>query len=269
MNGFEKTVKACAIGLAVVIILSIFSGITFGFTMLAHLIGIEEKEVETIQYQEEFQGINTLKIELVTANLSIEEGEKFQIEATEEKDRLTIKEQNGILKIEEKKKWGWNNSLGTIKITISKEDFLKELEIDTGAGRVDLNSVHVNELDIEEGAGTISIKNSEFQKAKISGGAGKTEIHNSLLNDLNLETGAGEAVITSKITGKSKIECGVGRVEVNILGIKEDYQLLLEKGIGSILVNKEKVSNDTTIGNGKNKLKIEGGIGSIEVNFKE
>ena len=67
--------------------------------------------------------------------------------------------------------------------------------------------------------------------------------------------------------GNSKIECGVGAVELNLLGNQENYQLNVEKGIGSIYVADKIYNNDDTIGNGNNHLKIEGGIGSIKVGF--
>jgi len=269
MNGFEKAVKACAIGLAVIIIFSIFSGIAFGFSILAHIVsGSDSTHIKT-NYDEEFVDITSLKLDLISANLTITEGDTFRVEASTEDDRIEIKEKNGILELEEKKKWGWNIDYNTIKITIPAKTILKELKIDSGAGKIEMDSINAYKLDLEEGAGVINIENSEFQTTKISGGAGRTEIKNSTLNDLDLDTGAGEVVIKSKITGRSTIECGVGRVEVRIPNKKEEYQIQLEKGLGSILVDGEKVSGDTIIGNGQNRLKIEGGIGSIELSFEE
>ena len=45
--------------------------------------------------------------------------------------------------------------------------------------------------------------------------------------------------------------------------------LKLNKGIGTIKVNDEEIKNDTTIGTGDNIINISGGVGSINIDFKE
>jgi len=64
--------------------------------------------------------------------------------------------------------------------------------------------------------------------------------------------------LNAKITGKSKVECGIGELNVELIGDKEDYKIIAEKGIGSIKVNNIKQSSDTTYGTGNNVIKLEG-----------
>ena len=104
-------------------------------------------------------------------------------------------------------------------------------------------------------------------QTKIESGAGLTEIMAGTLNNVDLDLGVGKVFINASILGNSKIECGVGSVELNLLGNQESYQLNVEKGIGSINVANKIYNNDDTIGNGKNHLKIEGGMGNIKVGF--
>ena len=267
MNSFEKTVKACAIGLAFFIILTIMSGIAFGFSFLAHFFEESESSKSLEKYEGNFLNVTHLKLDLISANVTIVSGDKFQIESSSLEDKITIKNQNGFLKIEEKNHWGWNNDLETIHITIPNKEQIREINIDSGAGKVNIQNILIEKLELEQGAGIISIENSQFQTTKISGGAGKIEIKNSHVNDLKLQAGAGEVNIRSKITGESKIECGVGKVSIDVLNNQEDYTLKIERGIGSVHINNEKIEQDKIIGNGSHLLKIEGGIGSFELNF--
>ena len=63
------------------------------------------------------------------------------------------------------------------------------------------------------------------------------------------------------------MNCGIGEVAIDLQGGSEIYTLDVEKGIGDISVNGESVSSKTVIGNGENKLSIEGGIGKISINM--
>lgn len=75
--------------------------------------------------------------------------------------------------------------------------------------------------------------------------------------------------MTSAIKGNSKINAGIGSLELNVLGSKNDYVIKANKGIGNILIDGLNVSDNYTYGNGEDTLNIEGGIGSINVNFIE
>ena len=94
------------------------------------------------------------------------------------------------------------------------------------------------------------------------------KIENSVLNNLELDCGVGEFEMTAKLIGNTDIDCGVGRLEVNLIGNEDDYKISAKKGLGSFTINSKQIQNDTKYGNGENYIKIDGGIGSIRVNFK-
>ena len=87
------------------------------------------------------------------------------------------------------------------------------------------------------------------------------------MSNLNLELGIGKSNVISNITGESKIESGIGEAIIDIKNIKDNYTINLEKGIGNIYFNGDKISNNK-IGNGNNILDVESGIGSIHINFQ-
>ena len=104
---------------------------------------------------------------------------------------------------------------------------------------------------------------------KIEGGAGKIVIRDGRMNNLNLDIGAGSVEVTGWILGDSEIDSGVGKLVVNLTGVVDDYQISLDKGIGAIKYNNLEVSKNRVIGTGRNKLEIDGGIGTIDVFVSE
>ena len=50
---------------------------------------------------------------------------------------------------------------------------------------------------------------------------------------------------------------------------KDDYFITLDKGLGNATINGKNMSGDTTYGTGENKLDIDGGLGSIQIDFIE
>ena len=184
--------------------------------------------------------------------------------------RFSCREINGTLKMYEEKVWHWNNNqAGYITLYIPKDLDLREIEIDNGAGRVEVDGIFARKLDLSHGAGTIRIVNSNFDKVGIEGGAGKIEIASSVLNDMKLSAGVGKVKIDAELLGDNRIECGVGGVELLLKGSKEDYRITTEKGIGSIKIGGESISNDSTYGEGKNTIRVEGGVGSIHIDFED
>ena len=53
-----------------------------------------------------------------------------------------------------------------------------------------------------------------------------------------------------------------------ILNRDENYQIHVDKGLGNISINNEKQNDNSIYGLGRNKIKINGGIGEVEILFK-
>ena len=80
--------------------------------------------------------------------------------------------------------------------------------------------------------------------------------------------GIGKVEINADIKGNSTISCGIGELILDLLGNKDDYQVIVDKGVGSVKVDGIKKKDDSIYGNGLNKINIDGGIGTIHVDFK-
>ena len=265
MNNFQKVIKVFAICLAIFIITNICMLILSGLALFTH---IDNKNEPWKEFEAIYRNIDTLDIDIAFSNIEIKVGNEFRVEASTKSD-LNCKQVNGKLKIEEKNKWFINNNLaGEVVIYVPSNILLREIDLDTGAGSIELENIQAGSLDIDHGAGLLKILNCNFNKANIDGGAGEIEILGSRLNNLDLDCGVGKVKMEAYVTGNSKISAGIGEINLTLLGNKEDYQITADKGIGSIKIENQECSSNTTYGSGYNKIKIDGGIGSIIVDYK-
>lgn len=264
MNGIQKSIKILAICFAFFIIANIVSSIFFSLSFISSF-GQSNNKSES--FSEVYDYIDEIDINLSASKLTIKEGTEFKVEAEKISNTFTSKLINNTLRIEENKKWFLHkHNAANIIIYVPKGEFLDQLLIDSGAGSIEISNILVNNFKINQGAGLVKITNSEFNKTNINGGVGEVKIINSILNDLDLESGVGSVNINSSITGNSNIESGIGKIAL-VLDNESNYQLEVTKGIGSIYINNKTQANDTIYGSGNNKLKIDGGIGEINIKF--
>ncbi len=260
MNGIQKGIKIFAIILGIVIIANIFGWMLFGISSFVYITGNNPKvstgEMQAIT-ESNYQNINKLKIELIAANLTIKLGEELRVEAEDLNDNFSVKTSGDTLKIEEHTVF-WNKSkISNMIIYIPGNLNLRDLRIETGAGSVSVEEIKAEKLNLDQGAGRLEITNSEFKETDIDGGAGETKISRSILNDLDLDAGVGRVEIQGEIIGNSKINCGIGEMNLKLSGSKESYKIIAEKGIGSIKIDGNSQGNDTTYGNGENRIRLE------------
>ena len=266
MSGFQKGIKAFAIFLAIMIILSIFSGITFGFSIISTI--FEGNEVGQKNFYQTFDDVMSIDMENSFSEISVVPGETFAVEAYGVSSKFEAKVIQNSLKIVENQSGFWRKKSGKIVITIPKNVYLNEFFLESGAGKVTIQGLNAQKFELNQGAGQVIIEDSIFQNTSLRGGAGRIEVKNSKFNDLSLESGVGSVEIEAEIKGSSKIECGVGSTNLKLLGKKDEYKIHVEKGLGSIKIENVIYEDDSWIGNGQNTLEIEGGIGSIRVDFK-
>lgn len=184
---------------------------------------------------------------------------------------LNVHGGNQKLKIEEKNhKWFSKYNDSEIIVYIPEDMKFDEVNIETGAGKINIEDLYTQNLDMSLGAGETYIKHLVVtNNTNIDGGAGKFTIESGKINNLDFDMGVGETTILSEITGDNEIDSGVGSLKINIIGNREDYKIKVNKGIGSIKVNGEETASEQIIGNGKHKIDIDGGVGSIVVDFSE
>ena len=147
---------------------------------------------------------------------------------------------------------------------------LNDAIIDTGAGKINIENLKAENFSLDIGAGSVQINNLVVTKnCDIDGGAGNIIINNGSIYNLDMDLGVGKTTITSILTGENEIDTGVGKLELNLIGSQNDYTLDISKGIGSISLDGKDLKDEEKVGTGSSLVKIDGGVGSIEIKMKE
>ena len=275
MTTTQKIIKYLAIAFALFLVISIFS-IIFGLSReIISSINSDKKDSKLLEeyttISNNVNNIESFKIDISNDDIEIKEGEKFEVK-TNDPD-VKFYHENSKVKIKTDKTFSWhlsNSSRGTIIIYLPNESNISELDLNLGAGKIDIDKIFVETLLMDLGAGTMTAKEiNVYEKATINGGAGNINIYSGTINNLNLKLGAGNASIQSDLTGSNTLTTGVGKLNLGLSRSKDNYKFDISKGLGNIILNDFDVSEDILIGDGETKIKISGAVGNIIINTAE
>jgi hypothetical protein len=229
--------------------------------------------------------ITSIKIDLSVANLKIKRGDTFSIDAKNmNKNTFNSFVDNNVWTIKDDSDngfkvfghviplFGKNVSDKKYSVIISVPDDFKpeNLDIEMGAGRVELCDMEADNIDFEMGAGEL-VANQLVVKnySKLQVGAGKIDIKDLITKDANFDCGVGELVINGDIRGNSKVNCGVGNVSIQLKEPEDRYDFSLSCGLGNININGDNYSftSDSNIygSDAEYGFDIDCGIGNVEV----
>ena len=270
MTTFQKIIKYLALAFAIFLSVSIIGGIITGLTGISFL--TSRNDAETVGEMQNFLidgEISSLSVDLSGAEFIIQTADKFEIESNHK--YISVKTDNGKLRISETKRFFAVSPKGvTVILSVPKDFVFDKAMIDTGAGKVEIETLACDVLELSLGAGKADIKNlTANSNANIDGGAGELNIDGGKLCNLDLDMGVGKLTLKSRIEGKSDLDYGVGETDLILLGSKDDYKIELDKGIGEARLDGESMRDDSVYGSGENFIQIDGGIGEINIEFSE
>lgn len=267
MTTLQKVIRYLAIAFAIFLAVSIIGGVLGAVGLFGGF--FEDNAVlEDAKTYAVSDDITQLDVEIAAADFSIKKADSFSVESNLK--NLKVEDKNGKLVIKEtRKSFGTYTNASLILYVPADTNFTK-VEIETGAGRFTVEELFAEELQLELGAGEVIISSiTASEKAEIDGGAGKITIESGTLHNLDLDMGVGKLNLTALVTGNSSFDLGIGETNISLLGSKDDYTIKAEKGIGNITIDGKSVSNFEGIGDGDNRINVSGGIGSINLEFKE
>ena len=270
MNSLQKVIKYLAIAFAIFLIVSIICGIITGLTGISYILsgGNDEASGEMQVYSVEGE-ISSLSLSLSGAELKIKTADKFSVESNH--NYISVKSDGGQLCINETKKpFAFHPRGVTVILNIPENFVFDNATIETGAGRVEIDSLSADVLKLSLGAGEAEIRNlTANSRADIDGGAGELKIEGGRLCNLRLDMGVGALTLKSRIEGESRLNYGIGETKLTLSGSRSDYQIEIDKGIGEAELEGESMADDSVYGAGKNRIEIDGGIGAIHIDFSE
>ncbi|NLZ66044.1 MAG: DUF4097 domain-containing protein [Clostridiaceae bacterium] len=269
MKTWHNIVKYAAIALAVLLIIGVISGIMhMVYRFVPGSASSVTDEYKTYVIKNE---MGVLEIDIHAANLEVRTATDSNITVESNYKDLTVKENNSTLLIKDKKAFNFN-AMGKImiKLYIPENKFWNKVDIRTGAGKTDVENLQARFINMKFGAGKAILQNmSASDSASIETGAGQLTIKNSSFCNLDLNMGVGQFEFSGTLTGRNELKMGVGSSHINLTGSLNDYRLKIEKGIGDIYVDNEKVKNDAQLGQGDTDIFFEGGVGSVKIDFSE
>jgi len=162
-----------------------------------------------------------------------------------------------------------NMASSTLCVTVPEDYEFDELKISAGAGNIDIERLCADKLDLDLGAGNVEIDEIKVARsADIDGGAGNMNISSGSIRNLDLDMGDGEITVCCDLCSNNDIDCGIGEMNLALCGDKDDYRVKIEKGVGAVSFDGEKLGSGS-YGNGANRIEISGGIGEINVEFRK
>lgn len=269
----QKVIKYLAIAFAIALIVGIITTIVRVVSSIPLTLKIGKNNNDSnniIETSSDFENENVafLDIDIAYSNLTIRKGEYLKVESSDKDIQCKQDEQKIIIK-ERNSNWFNNTKKEELIVYVPENLQFDKVNINTGVGKVNIEILNTKVLKMDLGAGETSIQNINItESAKIDTGAGKVNIKEAKINDLRCDLGIGATEISAKLLGNTRIGTGVGNLKLDVLGKKEEYETKVNKGLGNVTIDEEKISDNEVVGNGENKIDIDGGVGEIKINFR-
>lgn len=269
----QKVIKYLAIAFAIALIVGIITTIVRVVSSIPLTLKIGKNNNDSnniIETSSDFENENVafLDIDIAYSNLTIRKGEYLKVESSDKDIQCKQDEQKIIIK-ERNSNWFNNTKKEELIVYVPENLQFDKVNINTGVGKVNIEILNTKVLKMDLGAGETSIQNINItESAKIDTGAGKVNIKEAKINDLRCDLGIGATEISAKLLENTRIGTGVGSLKLDVLGKKEEYETKINKGLGNVTIDEEKISDNEVVGNGENKIDIDGGVGEIKINFR-
>lgn len=261
-----------------------------GLVILAFVTEPDWREIETFTYQETYEGIENVAIEVGIGEVKIMEGDSFSIDGKylpEDSFDCYVSDKTWYIREKYEKEFNlfrghfsirrlflWNEAFAPkITITLPRDFVAEEFSMEIGAGDVEAEKIEAMEGNFSVGVGKLSVEQLiVHEESSFSVGAGKMELMEAVINDASIDGGMGYVSVDGRITGDSYVNTGVGSIRLSLDGNPQDYSYAITAGLGSVTVDRESysgiVDKEVTNQGAEHFLELECGIGDIDVEFR-
>ncbi|HEX7078545.1 MAG TPA: DUF4097 family beta strand repeat-containing protein [Candidatus Eisenbacteria bacterium] len=190
----------------------------------------------------------------VDADLRID-GASFEVAARGSRGSLTIEVGSGSVSVE--------RATGTVDVETGSGDVeLRDvrgdgLKVETGSGRIDAHAIETARLELETGSGDVRAESVRAPRASLTTGSGAISMRlDGDADDLALESGSGDVtlVVPRAFGAAVHFETGSGDIDSNVpIEVR----------------SRDRREIDGSIGDGRGRLNVETGSGSITIRRPE
>lgn len=154
-----------------------------------------------------------------------------------------------------------------------KEKRLEKVDMELGAGVMDLSGFDAEKVLLEVGAGQITLSEVVAETLDVSVGMGEIVVEALTVDKLLGEVGMGRLYLEGAIYDKADVECAMGSLEMVVQGSQDDFDYDVECGMGNITLGGDSyggVAQEKTIDNGASKkMLVECAMGDVNIAFTE
>lgn len=168
---------------------------------------------------------------------------------------------------------GMSGNRNNLILTFPAGTNFGEIDIEAGAGTMEMVSLQAEEITVEVGAGEFIMNRMEAKELSAEIGAGRLVVSDMHAKDVSLMVGVGDCTYEGAITNELEAECSMGNIALTLDGKESDYNYELECSAGNIDINGSVVSglaSERSIQNGAARtLELVCSMGNISILFDE
>lgn len=171
------------------------------------------------------------------------------------------------------KLFGTNYNGNEASIYIPKDAVFRQVNMEVGAGRMEIHNVKANTLDAEIGAGELILGHASVEELVLEVGMGRFEGSAINATNVDISVGMGESVFSGSISGNLDAECDLGNMVLELQGKETDHNYQIECSAGNINLDGRTYTGlgaERSISNGvSSNFDIECNMGNIDISFTE
>lgn len=194
------------------------------------------------------------------------------LQGYEEACQNLIKEEKGVLSIDGKRSReilsSRKNILKSIEIEYPERSE-KKLQVNIGAGNIEIDEAVFSSIDLKMGAGNLDIDEVRATDIKIKNGAGKVSLEDvEVLGAIDIKNGTGDIEVeTLNANPNVVVKTGTGSISFKTKNSIKDFKLKAKTGMGSVsLPPAAKSENGWSVyGSGQGTVELKTGVGSVKV----
>lgn len=217
--------------------------------------------------------IERLDVQIGGCTFYLEESQDngFYVEA-ENMKRLQAYVEGNTLHIKAVRK-GKGLEDGSIILYVPAGHSFAEADFEVGAGAMELGAFYADKTELEVGAGSIFAEAIQTGELSANAGAGEITAESIQAQKVDAQAGMGYIYLGGRIEGQADLECSMGSIELYLRGTAEDFNYVIECGLGSVELEDTSYSGlayEKKIDNGVPRtMNIECAMGTVSVSFAE
>ncbi len=168
---------------------------------------------------------------------------------------------------------GTDLSENIITLVIPKGTVFEELDIEVGAGVMEVTGAGAKEIDASIGAGELSLYQVESEELSVEVGAGRIEANNMISKDISVTVGMGEGIYEGTASGNVEVEADMGNIEFSLQENQDSFNYDIECDMGSVEIGGSGFSGmgrEQRVNNHASKeFEVSCNLGNINISFQD